>query len=205
MGTTPTYGLRYQELTDPPHGPDLGKNLATDVEAQIARLDALRFRATQTLATTTASVTFSVPSNVRRLVVSWTVRATAAAVLGNLWMRVNGSTAASYNTNLMRVNNTTQSNTVEVAVTRASIGVITAASSAANNFGTGEVTIVGWHAPHPSLNFTFQSHAYESQPNSWHVSGGGLYFAAGPYNSLTFLPDVGSFAAGSDFTLLGWT
>lgn len=30
--TTPVYAFRYQELGDAPHGPNLGQNLATDVE-----------------------------------------------------------------------------------------------------------------------------------------------------------------------------
>lgn len=38
-GTTPTYGLRYPELVDPPDGAALGKNLADDVEAELARID----------------------------------------------------------------------------------------------------------------------------------------------------------------------
>jgi len=38
-GTTPVYGLRYQELSDPPNGPNLGQHLALDVEAQLVRLD----------------------------------------------------------------------------------------------------------------------------------------------------------------------
>jgi len=39
-GTTPTYGLRYPELVDPPDGEALGKNLADDVEAELERIDA---------------------------------------------------------------------------------------------------------------------------------------------------------------------
>lgn len=38
-GTTPTYGLRYAELVDPPDGAALGKNLADDVEAELERID----------------------------------------------------------------------------------------------------------------------------------------------------------------------
>jgi len=36
LPTTPTYGLRYQGLSDSPNGATLGKNLALDVEATIA-------------------------------------------------------------------------------------------------------------------------------------------------------------------------
>jgi hypothetical protein len=38
-GATPTYGLPYQDLADPPDGPSLGEDLALAVEAQLARMD----------------------------------------------------------------------------------------------------------------------------------------------------------------------
>lgn len=40
MGTTGTYGLRYQELSDTPDGAALGANLAADVETELERIDA---------------------------------------------------------------------------------------------------------------------------------------------------------------------
>lgn len=40
MGTTQTYGLRYQELTDPPDGAAVGQDLAEDVETELVRVDA---------------------------------------------------------------------------------------------------------------------------------------------------------------------
>lgn len=39
MASTPIYGLRYQELGDPPDGPALGKNLAEDVESVVNGID----------------------------------------------------------------------------------------------------------------------------------------------------------------------
>ena len=39
MPTTPTYGLRYHDLNEPPDGAALGKNLAEDVEAELIRID----------------------------------------------------------------------------------------------------------------------------------------------------------------------
>lgn len=37
--TTPIYGLRYQILANSPHGPNLGRHLAEDVEAQLDRME----------------------------------------------------------------------------------------------------------------------------------------------------------------------
>lgn len=39
-GATPVYGFRYQGLLDSPDGPDLGQDLANDVEAKIITVDA---------------------------------------------------------------------------------------------------------------------------------------------------------------------
>ena len=50
MASTPIYGLRYQELGDPPDGPALGKNLAEDVESVVNGID-------ERLQTTEADVT----------------------------------------------------------------------------------------------------------------------------------------------------
>lgn len=44
MGTTPTYAFRYPELGDPADLRAIAKNLADDVETQIARLDAVSRR-----------------------------------------------------------------------------------------------------------------------------------------------------------------
>lgn len=38
-GTTPIYGFPYQELSDPPHGPNLGQDLAEALETEIDRID----------------------------------------------------------------------------------------------------------------------------------------------------------------------
>lgn len=40
MASTPVYGFRYQLLGDAPDGPDLGQNLALDVEAKFVSVDA---------------------------------------------------------------------------------------------------------------------------------------------------------------------
>lgn len=39
-GSTTTYGLPYQTLSDPPHGPNLGQDLAEAVEDELVRIDA---------------------------------------------------------------------------------------------------------------------------------------------------------------------
>lgn len=38
---TPIYGFRFQELNDPPDGPSLGEDLATDIENKISSMDSI--------------------------------------------------------------------------------------------------------------------------------------------------------------------
>lgn len=66
-GSTPIYGLPYDSLTDPPDGADMGEDLALEIEAELARIDAavpLAFplasiAVVQTSVVTTASVVAS--------------------------------------------------------------------------------------------------------------------------------------------------
>lgn len=44
MGNTPVYGWPYHELTDPPDGAALGKNLAEAIEASVSRIDGVFIR-----------------------------------------------------------------------------------------------------------------------------------------------------------------
>lgn len=206
MPTTPTLGLRYPAPSAAPNVPQDLSNLATDTETQVLARPKGPWRATQLLATTTASITFSsIPTTIRRLVVSWTARTTATGAATDLWMRVNGSTSTVYSSTICNVNNTTQTNLADGAQTRGMVGICGGQSSAANNFGAGEVRIAGWNSPHvANLNWQFQSQFWESPTLSYYAHGGGLFVAASPFTSLTFLPQSGSFVAGTQFALIGW-
>lgn len=215
MPTTPKYAWRYLSLSDPPHIPNLGQNLATDIEATVSALDtrvvaveadvALRYRATQTVSSAVAAVTFTgIPSTLRKLEVIWTARSTNAAVAQNLRCRVNNDSGTNYNGNFIQLNNTTVAGNVQTAATFWQVGVITGSTAAANNFGGGEITIPAWNAPHTNINQVHHSHVYEAAATSWYESGGGLYFAAGPYNRLDFFADAGNIDVNSQFLVLGW-
>lgn len=215
MATTPVYGWDYQTLADPPNGASLGENLANDIEATVTALNtrvvateadvALRYRATQLVSSATAAVTFtSIPSTLRRLQVSWTARSTTAAVAANLRCRVNNDSGGNYNGNFTQQNNVTITGNVQVAATFWQVGVITGATATANNFGSGTIWIPGWNAPHANINHQHTSHVYEAAATSWFETGGGLYFAAGPYTRLDFFCDAGNVDVNSEFLLLGW-
>lgn len=219
MPNTPNYAIPYQSLFDQPHGPDLGEDgfirvdtvltgidgRLTVVEGKVTAIEALTYRATQLLAAPAASVTFSaIPTTVRKLVLSWTARSSAAAVAQNLRIRVNNDSGANYNYNFTQQRNVTNTAIAGAAQTFWQIGVIPAATATANNFGSGEIVIPGWNAPHANLNQQHRSHMWESAADSWYQGGGGLYFAAAPYNRLDVFCDAGNLVAGSEFLLLGY-
>lgn len=165
----------------------------------------MSYRATQLLASPAANVVFSgIPSTLKKVAVAWTARSSVANLFADFWMLINGSTSAVYNTNIHTQANATITPGTEVGVGRAVLGACTAGSSAANNFGSGEVVIPGWDAPHPNLNWHFHSHLWDSAANSLYSQGGGVFFGSGPFTSLTFLPALGNLVAGTEITVYGW-
>jgi len=208
---TPVYGWPFQALTDRPDGPNLGEDgfLAAEatvagIDARVVALEGAVYRATARLAAPAASVTFSgIPTTLRRLTLSWTARSTNAAVAQNLRCRVNNDSTAVYNGNFTQQNNTTITGSVQTAATFWQVGVITGATAAASNFGAGEIVIPGWNAPHTNINHVHRSHMYEAAASSWLEHGGGLYFAAGPYNRLDLFADAGNLDTNSEFLLTG--
>lgn len=152
-----------------------------------------------------ARVTFSsIPTSIRVLTCTWTARGTSAVIASNMRAQVNNDNGTNYDNNFMQVNNSTVSGNVGVGVNVWQIGVCTAGSAAANNFGSGELHIPGWNNPHSAnLNCQYRSHMWESAANSWYQSGGGLYFAGGPFNRLDFFCDTGNIDTGSEFLLTG--
>lgn len=76
-GTTPIYGLRYLELGDPPDIPKVGKDLGTDVETELDRIDTAL-----SAAETDIAVLELVAAHLGDT--GWTTVATASAWSGNL-------------------------------------------------------------------------------------------------------------------------
>lgn len=156
--------------------------------------------------TSSAIVLSGISSSVKTLNLYWVARGTAAQVLCDVRLRVNGTSGANYVGNFTRVVSSTATSFADYsggAVTSAHVGSIPAASAAAGNYGAGVIRIPGWSTwstGRAGLNWTWSAHAWENVGNSVYGSGGGYYFGiAGPYTSLTLMPDVGQFAAGTEF------
>lgn len=163
----------------------------------------------QVLTSTAATVTFSgIPSSLRTITVRWTTRGDTAATTTSLLMRVNGDSTSNYFGNVTQVQNVTTANGTFIGTTSLQMGSIFAATSGANQFTVGEVTIPGWDGsswatPHAKLNGVGRFAMYDTAANSFVGSFGFLYNVGGPYTSLTLFPLAGNFVAGSEFTLEG--
>ena len=82
-GTTPVYGLPYQDPEDPPNGPNLGQDLAEATEAALQDLAAL-VAAVPKVKAGEVSVSFSSANNNSRSVSFGTTFTTPPAVSANI-------------------------------------------------------------------------------------------------------------------------
>jgi hypothetical protein len=157
-----------------------------------------------TLSSTTGSITFNVPSNFRSVYITWRARSSQAAITDALMMRFNGDNGANYSYTMTQVNNGAVVGTASVgASTNIQVGVMVAASGAANNFATGVVELAGWDLS-PNMNAVFRSDLWESGLNSYYHHGGGLHYAAGTNASITLVPNLASFVSGSRFQCIAY-
>jgi hypothetical protein len=164
-----------------------------------------QWRATQILSATQPDVVFTnIPSGLRVVEVHWTARSTDPGFAAQeLWIRINGSTANFYRSQYVQGANTAAAATGGVNQSASRIGLLASASGVPGLYGNGAVRFHAWNAPHTGdLGFTF-SNALNSTTNSWYRGGSGLFVGDGPYTSLTFLPELGSFVAGTQFTVIG--
>ena len=217
--STPVYGWPYQSLPDPPDGPNLGEDLALAIEGTVqslqsqlaamqTRVNALTvaayYRARQIVTVPVPSVTFSgIPSNLRRLKITYTGRSDNATTNILVQLRVNGDPGANYYDEFTRaIGAAAPASNLEVGSNQMRCGVSAAALATAGQFSVGSLEFVGWDAPHPNyLGVIF--HSFTPAAGSNEEDGGGAYAGAGPYNSVTVIAQAGNWVAGSDFQLYG--
>lgn len=220
-GATPLYLLPHATLDDPPHGPDATENLAVAVESQLQRIDQYAggliqpYRASQSVAATAASITFSgIPSTLKDLELRWSLRANDPGFMAQtLWMRINGNSASSQYRTLnvqTAAGAVTSANFVGAGVpggAAAHLGLSATNGAPAGVYAGGSVRFSAWNAPHTN-NLVWSYDAFlaanDTSGNIWQTNGSGVYIGAGPYTSITLFPVLGSFVAGSQATLLGW-
>jgi hypothetical protein len=166
------------------------------------------YRVEQVLGSTAGSVVFSpIPTDLHRLRLTWTCRNNDAGFNVNiLKLRINADAGNNYSYQFIQGANAAVTATPASAVAFYHAGLQPSATAAAGVFGAGDIEITGWDSPHTNtLSILSRSDTFDSGvTTSWFITGGGKYVPAGPYTSITLLPELGSFIAGSKFQLDGW-
>jgi len=216
LATTPVFAWRYQGLSDPPNGAILGENLALDTEATVAGLDA-RLAAAEALLTARLpyrdrhvctgaepSITFSgIPTTLRSLHVEYLARGDTGASHTTTLMRINGSAAAVYGTAFTEQDGATETPFATAGNTAQFIGYTPGTGTGAGYFAVGEVDFPNWDSVLSTAGINYLFRAIANVSLRVLANGGGVFLAAGPYTSLTFLPTAGNFVAGTAFQLIG--
>ena len=153
------------------------------------------WRTSTKVTTPVASLSFTVPVNLKNLEIRYTARSSAAAPTDVMYMRINNnSTASTHLSTLSQLINITPSYTVNAGGTTAwFIANIAGSTAVANFFGSGVIHLQGWDGPHATLGATWNGHVYaDTSSNAILCSGGGMYNAFGPYTTLQIFPSTGN-------------
>jgi hypothetical protein len=152
-----------------------------------------------------ASVTLTVPSGYRDMVLKWTARGTdGSAQL--VRARFNGDTGTSYDWNLSYHTGTSvASQNSGTGATSLHAGAVPPSGSPAGSLGSGEMTIFDY------AGTTLHKSAVQNTGRKDSAAAGGLtgiviygvWRNTAAITSITLFPDAGNFAAGSKFTLYG--
>lgn len=158
---------------------------------------------TQTLTGTTASVTFTVPSNIKHLNVKWRARTSSAVAADTINIQLNGVTTSAYVMQSSYGSNAL-SGAAQLTSTSLPVGALTGANATANYFGQGDIQINGWDD-----TTNFPSAVGTAQAVSTATAGligdyGGTMVVAGTNSTIKIFPNSGSFVAGSRFSVYGW-
>lgn len=159
--------------------------------------------ATQTLGSTTASVTFSgLPAGVNAFKVRWSARCSDANAAEQMKLQINGATGSSYIWEVNQANNTTVAATTSAgASTFIQIGTVTAASATADYWASGEFTVDNGISAAKFPNVQGTAAAFATTTNMWCGVYSGQYVVAGPVTSLTMFGATGSLIANSQFSI----
>lgn len=161
--------------------------------------------ATQTLGGTAASVTFSSVPAFNHISMIWKARGDSAATAVQFFGRLNGDTASHYVWQVNQANNATVAGTDGGGlVAQMQLGTMTAATSTANYFSSGQFTIAYWNDATNFATVQGTTCAFVTATNSFGGTYSGLYNQAVTLTSVTVFPASGNFVAGSRFSLYGW-
>jgi hypothetical protein len=163
----------------------------------------VKYFTSQVFGGSAAVVTFSgIPTNLKKISIRFTARCDVVAAFQSISIRINNDSGANYNYQILQGSGAAASSSSAAAATSGFVGLIPAASAAANQFAGGHLEIEGWDSPHTNY-LSIQSATIMTGTSSATDIGGTQYIAAGPYNRIDLVPQAGNFIAGSAFYLTG--
>lgn len=158
-----------------------------------------------TLSTTTASVTFSsIPQTYNDLVLKISARADTVDTNVNIFMRLNGDTGANYNS--LQYGYYTSGNNQNENFNRTNMGDngpwAAGANILTNMFGANEAYFSNYTAAQFQVMAT-QGQVENNSSSGWAMTTSGQYRGSAAITSILMYPYSGNFVAGSTFWLYG--
>jgi hypothetical protein len=166
-------------------------------------VNGLFYRARKTLTTTASSIVFSeIPANLRSLIVRWTARSSGGTATAETRMQMNGLTTAIYGSEHIQAVGAVLTAGLTALGVSMFVGAHAAASATSGIYGTGEICFADWDIATSrlgSVNWTAGVFAGGGVKQE----GTGTINVSVVRTSLTFFPNTGSWASGTDFQLEG--
>jgi hypothetical protein len=151
-----------------------------------------------------ASVTLTVPTGYRQLIVYWAARCDngSAQLLG---LRMNADTGANYDSQIVTTASTTTTGVTVIAGTSIRVGVVTPTASPASSFNMGEFKVPYYDLTtmHKFVTGNMARADQHSSGNVYTETIAGKWRNTAAITSLTLLPAAGNFIEHSRFTLYG--
>lgn len=155
---------------------------------------------------TSTSFSFSsISQEYRHLRIIGSARGTTAATFTGLSMQVNGSGAATYDSQQITANNATVAGLAQTSGTSANIGEMAAASATSGACSTYDILIPNYRGTSFWKSWTVaMGLSTGSGATAMHIKGWQCQFRdTSPITSITIAAAAGNFATGSVFTLYG--
>jgi hypothetical protein len=160
---------------------------------------------TQTLGSTTASVTFSGIPAIGALMVRWGARCSDAVTAEQLYVQLNGDTGNNYVWQANQANNTNavSGTTGGTAVGKIQVATVPGGSATSTYWGSGSFTVEGSAQSGHGTTLVGTAFAATGVTNTYAGVYGGFHSTLGPVTSITIFGASGSLIAGSQFSLYG--
>lgn len=149
------------------------------------------------------SMTIPIPAGFNHLEAISTARKSVGGGGAFCWLQFNGDNAAHYQWE-NQLGNSAPGNSGAALTTFIQVGLLAGLSDTAGYFATGRITVGNISSTSAAKTVDSTSTLICNGTTYYKASFGGVWNQAAAINSVTLLPDAGSFVAGSSLSLYGW-